>query len=532
MNRSTVPPSPLDEADGLIRFGPFEIDSDRFELRQNGHPVPVEPRTFDLIRFLARNIGRTVTRDEIFDAVWQGRIVSDAALSSQIRAARRALGDDGDAQQVIATIHGRGFRLRRRVASAQESEARVSGSTASARTGLPTLVVLPCTSLDSDGRGTVLAQGMTEDMITALSKNRWLRVIPRSTAFALNRIAENPAAIACTAGADYMVAGSVRRSGNRVRVAVQTIDTRDMRCLWSECFDRDMTDIFELQDEIARLVSARVATELGITEQQRAARQPRKNLGAWELYQLGSIEFYRFTGESNRRCQRLLRQAIQEDADFGAPYARLAYAMILEMVYFDGERVRARMDEALNLALRGVDCDDQDANTHFALGRVRLARCEYESAIDALEEALQLNPCLALCHCGLGDSFAYEGRLEEAISRFQTAIDLSPHDPFRWAFMSYRSLAHLFGRKFDEAAHWARRATQVPNAHFWAHANLVSALGHLSDGRQLPGAVEDLKRARPDFSRSFARERLFYIKDPAQLDIFLEGLRLAGIQER
>lgn len=530
MSRSTGLPPLLDEAAGPICFGRFELDPERFELRRDGQPVPVEPRTFDLIRHLARNIGRTVTRDELFGAVWQDRIVSDAALSSQVRAARRALGDDGETQRVIATVHGRGFRLRRQAASAEDTGAATGKTDAPERRGQPSLVVLPCASLDDDGRGTVLAQGMTEDIITALSKNRWLGVIPRSTAFALGGAAKDSAEIARAAGADYMVTGSVRRDGNRVRVAVQTIDARDMRCLWSESFDRDMTDIFELQEEIAWLVSARVATELGITEQQRAARQPRKNLGSWELYQLASMEFYRFTGESNRRCQRLLRQAIRADPRFGAPYARLAYAMILEMVYFDGERDRARLDEALDLSRHGVACDDQDANGLFALGRVRLARCEYELAIDALEEALRLNPCLALAHCGLGDSLAYEGRLDEAIGRFQAAIDLSPHDPFRWAFMSYRSLAHLFGGEFDEAAHWARRATQVPNAHFWAHANLVSALGQLGD-QQAFKAVERLKRARPDFTRGLARERLFYVKDFAQLDIFLEGLRRAGIEE-
>lgn len=530
MSRSTVPATPPNDADGPIRFGRFEIDPARFELRREGQPVPVEPRTFDLLLYLARNMGRTVTRDEIFTAVWQDRIVSDAALSSQIRAARRALGDDGDAQQMIATVHGRGFRLRRQAARGEEAEAGTDIIPAPDRTGPPTLVVLPCASLDGDGRGLVLAKGMTEDMITALSRNRWLRVIPRSTAFVLTGTNGDPAECARTSGADYMVAASVRRDGSRVRVSIQTIDARDMRCIWSESFDRDMTDIFELQEEIARLVSARVGTELGITEQQRAARQPRKNLGAWELYQLGSIEFYRFSGDSNRRCQRLLRQAIHEDPAFGAPYARLAYAMILEMIYFDGERDQARMDEALDLAHRGAACDDQDANALFALGRVRLARCEYDLAIDALEEALRLNPGLALCHCGLGDSLAYEGRLDEAIERFQAAIDLSPHDPFRWAFMSYRALAHLFGGEFEEAAHWARRATQVPNAHFWAHANLVSALGHLGD-QQATEAVETLKRARPDFSRSFARERLFYIKDPAQLDLFLEGLQRAGVEE-
>lgn len=523
MSRPATGDSARGDPDGPIRFGPFELDPARFELRCEGAPVPVEPRTFDLLKLLAVNIGRTVTRDEIFSEVWQGRSVSDAALSSQVKAARQALGDDGSAQRLIATVHGRGFRLRLQpdVGSATWLD--------DGRTGPPTLVVLPCTGLDDDGRGSVVAQGLTEDIITALSKNQWLRVIPRGAAFALERSAHEPAEVARKAGADYLVSGTVRRDGNRVRTSVQAIDARDMRCIWSEAFDRDMTDIFELQEEISRLVSARIATELGLSEQARAARQPRKNLGAWELYQLGSIEFCRFTGESNRRAQRLMRQAIRQDPGFGSPYARLAYAMVLEMVYFEGDLDRCRMDEALELALRGVDCDDQDAGTFFSLGRVRLARREYELAIDALEEALRLNPSLALCHCGLGDSLAYEGRIEEAIGRFRIAIDLSPHDPFRWAFMSYRALAHLFGEQHEEAARWARRASQVANAHYWARANLVAALGHLGDRRQTADAVEALLRACPGFSRGFAEQRLFYVKKPDQLAIFLEGLHRAGI---
>ena len=125
------------------------------------------------------------------------------------------------------------------------------------------------------------------------------------------------------------------------------------------------------------------------------------------------------------------------------------------------------MDQALNAARRAIELDDQDANGYFAIGRVHLARREYDLAIDALQNALELNPCLAVTYCGLGDSFAYEGRLDEAIKQFEIAIRLSPHDPFRWAFYSYRSLAHLFRGEFADAVSWARKATQIPNAQYW-----------------------------------------------------------------
>lgn len=517
----------------VIRFGAFELDTSRFELRREGALVPVEPRTFDLIALLARNIDRTVTKDEIFQTIWEGRVVSDAALSSQVRSARRALGDDGLNQSIIATVHGRGFRLRSNSEDARSSAQRPATgeplSLPQTDTPRPTVAVLPCANLDEDGRGAILAQGLTEDLINALSKNRWLRVITRSPAFALSKATDDISEIAGKLGADYLVTGSIRRAGSRVRTTMQATDTRTMRCIWSEGFDREMRDIFELQEEISGLVSSRIATELGIEEQKKAARVPHANLGAWELYQLGSAEFFRFTPESNRRCQELMRQAIREDPAFADPHSRLAYAMILEMVYFEAPIDAARMDEAVRLAEQGVALDDQDANTFFSLGRVRLARREYNLAIDALEHAITLNPCHALSHCGLGDSLAYEERFDEAFGQFDHAIALSPHDPFRWAFMSYRSLAHLFAGQFEDSALWARRASQVPNAHYWARAHLVSALGHLGDAEQASTDSSLLLQTRPGFSRNFAEERLFFVKKRNQVDTFLEGLGRAGI---
>ncbi|MCC5980038.1 MAG: winged helix-turn-helix domain-containing protein [Salinarimonas sp.] len=523
----------------VIRIGDFDIDMGTFEIRRNGIPVPVEPRTFDLISLLARNAERLVTKEEIFKTIWHDRIVSDAALSSQIKAARRALGDDGLSQRLITTIHGRGFRLRM---SPEPSvafvvaddpmggdDSRPIPDEARQRDSRPTLAVLPLVNLDEDGRGSVVAQGLTEDLINALSRTRWLAVVTRAPAFALRRMHDDIFRIAKELNAHYLVTGSLRRTGSRVRVTAQAVDAASMRCLWSESFDREMRDIFDLQEEISRLVAARIATELGITEQKRAARVPRRNLGSWELYQLGSAEFYRFTPESNKRCNELMRQAIRLDPDFAEPYSRLAYAIILEAVYFEGPVDAGRLDEALALAREGMARDDQDANAYFALGRVHLARCEYEAAIESLQTAVALNPCHALSYCGLGDSLAYEGEIETALKMFDKAIALGPHDPFRWAFMSYRALAHLFDGQFEEAAKWARRATNVPNAHYWAQANLVSALGHLGHRDQLDSAMPPLVAARPGFSRAFARDRLFYVKQPAQLEAFLEGLARAGI---
>ena len=218
------------------------------------------------------------------------------------------------------------------------------------------------------------------------------------------------------------------------------------------------------------------------------------------------------------------------DPDFSGAHSRLAYAIVLSMVYFDADADEARMNEALAAARRAVELDDQDANAYFTLGRVHLARREYELAIDALQQALELNPNLAVTYCGLGDSLAYEGRLDEAIEQFEMAIRLSPHDPFRWAFYSYRSLAHLFRGETDEAVAWARKAAQIPNAQYWAQAHLVAALGAAGDEGRAASARRELMAIKPEFSLDFARRRLFYLKRADQLEAYLEGLRKAGVR--
>jgi TolB-like protein/class 3 adenylate cyclase/Tfp pilus assembly protein PilF len=518
----------------VIRFGRFELDTAHFELRAGGERVPVEPQVFDLLVFLARNRDRTVTREEIFIAIWGDRIVSDAALSSQIKAARRAVGDDGATQHTISTVHGRGFRFIAAIENAAP-DMNSAGRDANAEVAAPqtarkpSIALLPFANLNRDPGEDHFATGIAEDITTALAKHRWLKVIARNSAFAFRDSRDSLRMIGEKLGAEYIVTGSVRKACTRFRITIEVVDADTEQSIWSERFDRDAADIFQLQDDISESVASRLEAELGLSEQRKAERRPRKNLGAWDLYQLGAAEFYKFTPESNLKSQELLRQAIALDAAFASAHSRLAYAIVLSMIYFDAPPEPARMDEALVIAQRAIELDDQDANGYFSLGRVHLARCEYDEAINALEYAIELNPCLAVSHCGLGDSLAYEGRLDEAIDQFEIAIRLSPHDPFRWAFYSYRSLAHIFRHEFADAALWARKAVQLPNAQYWARAHLVAALGHLGDSDHAESAVRELLRIKPQFSLAFARGHLFYLKRASQLEIYIEGLRKAGM---
>jgi tetratricopeptide (TPR) repeat protein len=276
------------------------------------------------------------------------------------------------------------------------------------------------------------------------------------------------------------------------------------------------------------MVSSRIESELGLIEQKKSERKPRKNLGAWDLYQLGVAEFYKFTRDSNLKCQELLHKSIERDPEFASAHSRLAYAIVLSMVYFDAAPDDARMDQALVAARRAIELDDQDANGYFTIGRVHLARREYDLAIDALQNALELNPCLAVTYCGLGDSFAYEGRLDEAIEQFEIAIRLSPMTPSAGRSILIDRWLISFVR-FADAVSWARKAVQIPNAQYWARAHLVAALGHLGDQKQAQSALDDLMKAKPEFSLEFARQHLFYLKRSDQIESYIDGLRKAGV---
>ncbi|WP_421980026.1 winged helix-turn-helix domain-containing protein [Roseibium sp.] len=533
----SIDPSGRETPPGALRFGAYELDPDRFELRRDGTPVAVEPQVFDLVSYLARNAERTVTKEEIFSRLWGDRFVSDSALSSQIKMARKVLGDDGTAQHTIRTIHGRGFRFVAKLSQPEEKPAPNGVQVPEAMaykmaTMKPSVAILPFINLNTEPSEDYLADGITEDITTALSKNRWLTVIARNSTFSFRNSADGIRVIGEKLGASYIVTGSVRKAGQRVRITVQLVDAGTENSVWSERFDRDMKDIFDLQDEITELVASRIESELGMTEQRKAERRSRKNLGAWDLYQLGVAEFYKFTPEANQRCQDLLRQSLDLDPDFASAHSRLAYAIVLSMVYFDAAPDDDRMDEALIAAKRALELDDQDANSFFTIGRVYLARREYDLAIDALEHAVELNPYLAVTYCGLGDSLAYEGRLDEAIEQFEIAIRLSPHDPFRWAFYSYRSLAHLFRGEYEDAVSWARKSVQIPNAQYWAKAHLVAALGLLGEKDQAARAIRELTKLKPEFSIDFAREHLFYLKKEDQIETYMDGLRKAGLRER
>lgn len=525
-------------------FNDYIIDTDSLELSQNGVPVHGEPQVISLLALFVENSNRLVTKDEINMVVWNGRIVSESALSSRIKSLRHLLGDTGKKQQYLRTIHKRGFRFVADVFPLEEPGAVTSVSLETSSTVVqaaasrepaiqkPVIAVLPFANLSGDNEQDYFADALTADIISHLSKHRWLQVIARNTMLGFKDRAVDARDLAAALSATYVVEGRVQRAGNRVRVAANLIEASTRHQIWSDRYDRELDDMFDLQDEITETIAARIEPEIGFAERNRVVGTRPANLQAWDAYHLGVYHFFKFTAEDNLEAQKLLKQSQDLDPNFGEAYAWWAYAVILGMVYWETKPTQALLDQALAACDRALSLDGQDASFHALKARIQVARCEYNSALTENEIAIDMNPTFAAAHCGLGDSLAYEGNYENAMACFDRAIDLSPNDPQLWAFYSYAAQALLFNKEFEKALTYTQRASAIPNCQYWTTAHMAVALAYLDREQEAKNTVARLLQQSPKFSIEFAKEKLFYLKMPEQIDLYLKGLEMAGVPEK
>lgn len=513
------------------QFDDFSLDSECFEISKGGEPLSCEPQVIELLILLVSNHDRTVSKEEINQVIWKGRVVSEAALSSRIKMLRQLLGDDGRNQRIIRTVHKRGFRFVASLSSDSDPEpSLIQDSVENNLRNKPSVVVLPFANLSSEPGHEYLSDGISTDIIAQLAKHRWLDVVARNTAFGFKDRAVDIRSLGNELNVDYVVEGTVQRATNRVRITVNLINAGDAHSVWTERYDREIQDIFALQDEITEMIVARLEPEIGYAERNRVMRSHPSNLQAWDCFHLGVYHSYQFTAEGNKEAQRLLLQSCEIDKHFGAAYAAWAYAVILGMVYWDTPATQTLLDEALRACDKALSLDRQNAVFYAYRARVLLARGEYDLAIAENNTAIAMNPTLAVAHCSLGDSLAYEGRYEESIRCFEKSIELSPNDPQLWAFYTYGALALLFKGDYEESLRWLDKARSIPNYQYWTHAHRVVALAYLGRAEEAKKIVGILKNEQENFSLQFAREKLFYLKRQEQIDLYLEGLAKGGVE--
>ncbi|MDX1575496.1 MAG: tetratricopeptide repeat protein [Kiloniellales bacterium] len=394
----------------------------------------------------------------------------------------------------------------------------------------PSLAVLPFVNMSSEADQEFFADGISEDLITELSKFRTLFVIARNSSFAFKGQAVDVKEVSAKLGVRYVVEGSVRRAGRRVRITAQLIDAVDDTHIWAERYDRDLEDIFALQDEVTRAIVSAIEPQLASSERLRARRKPTESLGAWECYQRGLWHLHQYRAEDAEEAISFLERAIELDSTFASAHAGLAFVLYYKVILGFTEDRSSDLAKALAAGTAAVRLDENDPFAHVALGRVHTAKGEHDEAIACCNRAIALNPNYASAYFGRAHSLWMSGRPAEAVLSHDEAMRLSPRDPLLWAFHASKAIALILLERYEEALEHARQAQRQPNTALWAFMPEVSALGLLGRLGEARTALERVHRLKPDVTCSFATQVL-PISRKVDREHFVRGLLAAGVPE-
>jgi TolB-like protein len=525
-------------------FGECVLDTSRRELSRGSEPVAVGPQVFDLLIHLIENRDRVVSKDELLDVIWRGRTISESTLTSHVNFARRAIGDNGEEQRLIRTISRKGFRFvgdvreapslgaeKSKVAEAGPSHLNITSLGALALPDQPSVAVLPFLNLSGDPDQDYFADGVVEDIIGALSRMRWLFVIARNSSFTYKGRAVDVKQVGRELGVRYVLEGSVRKAGNRVRVTGQLIDATAGAHLWAERFDSTLENIFDLHDELATSVVGAIAPQLERAEIQRAKHKPTDKLDAYDYYLRGMASFHQGNKEGMNEALPLFYQAIERDPGFASAYAMAAACLFWSK--FNGwvaDRSQV-MSEGARLAHCAIELGKDDA-VALARGGHALANFvgDLDSGIALIDKALLLNPNLAAAWFLGGFVQIMRGEPDNAIERLAYAMRSSPLDSEMYRMQCGTALAHLFAGRFDEAAPWAEKALRdLPS---FLIAVCIIAASHAFAGRKAEAdrAMHNLRRLDPALRLSNLKDWLLFHR-PEYLTTLSDGLRRAGLPE-
>jgi TolB-like protein len=506
----------------IYQFGPFELDLATVELRANGKVRDLEPQVFALLALLVENHARLVSKDELIEKVWHGRVVSDAAVASRIKSARQALGDDGLSQRFIKTIHRQGFRFVSDVRAVRASSADLvlqSRDNDSAeivgtlvkeldRASRPSLAVLPFRLLGEPGRYEALASALPDELITELSRLRWLFVTARGSSFRLRTPTCDFGDIGRLLDVRYCLWGAVEVSDKRLIVTVELVDTRDDGVVWADRFSGSVDDVHSMRDEIRTQVLAALEIRVPMHEAALARLTVPEDLDAWSAYHLGLQHIYRFNRADNAAAARLFHRAITLDPCFARAHAGLSFVHFQTAFMRYTDDVSGEQQLARQFAERGLELDSLDPFVNFTMGRSYWLEGDLDSSLGWLERATSISPNYAQGIYARAWTEALAGRATEGRTHVDLAMRLSPIDPLYYAMMATRSLAHMVMGEDAEAAHWAERGARSPGAHVLI--SMIAAVAHTSNGDAARAAhwaafirERDATLSRHDFIRAF-----------------------------
>ena len=443
----------------LFAFGPFTLDTERGTLLRDGRPIDIGHRALRVLHALLEANGQVLTKAELIDFAWPGAVVEESNLSVQIAALRKLLGVSPSGADWIATVSRVGYHF---VGPLTITEAENDAADSAAPR--PSLGVLPFENLSGNTDQEYFADGITEDIIAALSRYTWYFVIARNAAFAFKH--KSAQDVAHTLGVRYVLAGSVRRSGNRVRISAELADARSATQLWADRYDFELGELFSVQDQITEQVVGAIEPALLKTESAHAVARRRgtRDITGWDLVHQGTWFFHQVTRSTHSRARELFRAACGADPQLAEAHAWLGRVSAGIVAYGWSEDEVSDLREGVDAALKAVQLDDRNPYSHYALAITSVFAGESDQAIRAAEVAIALSPGFALGHLVLGMAHLVSRDAAAAVACLERGLRLNPHDPQNFVWHNVLAMALLFEGKFDGALKQAMNALKArPN---------------------------------------------------------------------
>lgn len=468
-------------------FGPFILDRQRGRLLREGQPIALSSKGLQLLEALVASPGRVLRKTELMRAAWGDTVVEESNLSVQIAALRKQLGPNADGSDWIVTIPRVGYRFVGFPTQQQTEKITDSNAPVGDRDRRPSIAVLPFANLSGEKEQEYLADGITEDIITALTRFRWFFVIARNSSFAYKGKSIDAKQVAQELGVQYLLEGSVRRSGPQIRISAQLVDATTGKHIWAERYDLELADVFAIQDEIAERVAGAIEPELLKTEGVQAAARHTGNMTAWDLVRRGTWHFHQVTRENHLKARELFRQACKLDPDLPEAHLWLGRVSAGVVPYGWSDNPVADLREGMEAALKAVQLDERNPYTHYALAIVSAFADQLERSISAARKAIEISPSFALGHLVLGMALLFSGRASEAIAPLEYGLRLSPYDPQNFVWFNLLALARLFSGRAEAGLEAAARAVQVrPN--WWTSLEVLvccyATLGKWDEARR------------------------------------------------
>ncbi len=461
-------------------FGDFRLDPERFELSCGAELVRLEPQVLALLCLLVRHHDRMVTKDEIVEKIWNGQSVSDASISSRIRSARQAVGDDGHHQTTIRTVHGRGFRFVAEVAEtapAQAAKATAPPEKNSPLTGRPSIAILPFRPLAMTPELAILADAIPYEIIQALSRLRWLAVIARGSSFRFRKPDPDLELVATALGARYVLSGIIEANVSRLAVTLELSDASTNEVIWGDRINAPLDAIDDLRSRVVEHLVTALDVYIPLNEARSSQMAALETLDAWANYHLGLQHLYRFTTNDNQRAKGLFERAVMLDPHFARAHAGLSFTSFLEAFLHLGPHLKEATRAARHHAERGLELDSLDPFANFTMGRSHWLTDDLDGAAEWLARATTLNPNYAQGFYSSAMTSMLTGNLAATEVGLDTALQLSPLDPLLYGMHGVRSQMFIQSGDYAAAARWGDRAAATPGAHY-----LIAMIAMVANG--------------------------------------------------